>query len=66
MTTVAEIEQAIPSLPERDLAALRAWFAEFNAIARDRQFEQDVADGRLDALADEALADSRERRCNRP
>jgi hypothetical protein len=51
MSTVHEIEDAIRKLPEGDLAALRAWFAEFDAAVWDRQFERDVADGRLDALA---------------
>jgi hypothetical protein len=60
MSTVDEIENAIRKLPEEDLAALRAWFAEFDAEAWDRQFERDVADGRLEALADEAVRDLRE------
>jgi hypothetical protein len=55
MKTVAEIENAIGQLPDEDLAALRAWFAEFDAAVWDRQFERDVAEGRLDALAEEAL-----------
>jgi hypothetical protein len=63
MSTVDEIEDAIRQLPENDLVALRAWFAEFDAAVWDRQFERDVADGRLDALADEALRDWREGRC---
>jgi hypothetical protein len=63
MSTVHEIEDAIRKLPDEDLVALRAWFAEFDAAAWDRQFEQDVAEGRLDALADEALRDAREGRC---
>ncbi|GAC1448642.1 MAG: hypothetical protein NVSMB9_32000 [Isosphaeraceae bacterium] len=63
MSTVDEIEDAIRNLPDHDLVALRAWFAEFDAAAWDRQFERDVAEGRLDALADEALRDGREGRC---
>lgn len=63
MSTVDEIEEAIRKLPDEDLATLRAWFAEFDAAAWDRQFEEDVAEGRLDALADEALRDGREGRC---
>ena len=63
MSTIQEIEDAIRQLPEDDLAAFRAWFAEFDAAAWDRQFERDVAEGRLDALADEALRDAREGRC---
>ncbi len=63
MSTIHEIEDAIRTLPDDDLVALRAWFAEFDAAAWDRQFERDVAEGRLDALADEALRDAREGRC---
>lgn len=63
MSTVDEIEDAIRKLNEDDLVALRAWFAEFDAEAWDRQLERDVAEGRLDALAEEALRDWREGRC---
>ena len=52
MSTIREIEDAIRQLADDDLAALRAWFAEFDAAAWDRQFERDVAEGRLDALAE--------------
>jgi hypothetical protein len=58
MSTIQEIEDAIRLLPEDDLAKFRAWFAEFDASAWDRQFERDVAEGLLDALADEALLDA--------
>jgi hypothetical protein len=50
-------------LPPKDLSAFGAWFAEFDAEAWDKQFEQDVAAGRLDKLADGALADLRNGRC---
>jgi len=63
MRTINEIEDAIRKLPEEDLVTLRAWFAEFDAEAWDRQFERDVAEGRLDTLAEEALQDRREGRC---
>ena len=59
MSAIAEIEDAIRKLPDEELAVLRAWFAEFDAAAWDRQFERDAAAGRLDALADEALRDAR-------
>lgn len=59
MSTVKEIERAVADLSHDDLSQFRAWFAEFDARAWDRQFEEDVAAGRLDALAEEALADFR-------
>ncbi|MCI0492395.1 MAG: hypothetical protein L0Z07_05625 [Planctomycetes bacterium] len=63
MSRIVEIEQAVRQLPAEDLAAFRAWFAEFDAGIWDRQFEDDVAAGRLDALAEEAIEDLRQGRC---
>jgi hypothetical protein len=50
------------SHPSARTRRARAWFATFDAAAWDRQFEQDVTEGRLDHLADEALKDLREGR----
>jgi hypothetical protein len=70
MSTLQEIEAAVSQLKAEELAAFREWFAEFDARAWDLQFEQDVSTGRLDKLAEEALEDLREGRCdsrqNRP
>ena len=63
MSTVQDIQDAVRHLSTEDLAAFREWFAEFDAILWDRQIEADVASGRLDKLADEALQDLREGRC---
>lgn len=62
MSTIQEIERAVVGLSPEELTEFRAWFLEFDAAAWDRQLEQDAAAGRLDALADEALADLREHR----
>ncbi len=63
MGSIEEIETAVARLSCEDLAAFRAWFAQFDAQAWDRQFEEDAAAGRLDALADEALCDLHAGRC---
>nr|BAL54795.1 hypothetical conserved protein [uncultured Acetothermia bacterium]BAL59875.1 hypothetical conserved protein [Candidatus Acetothermum autotrophicum] len=63
MDTIEEIAEAVRRLSPQDLAAFRAWFAEFDASVWDQQFEEDVAAGRLDRLAEEALQDLREGRC---
>ena len=63
MSTVQEIQEAVSQLAQEDLAAFRAWFAEFDATLWDRHFEEDVAARRLDQLAEEALNDLREGRC---
>ena len=63
MSGVNEIERAVRQLTPAELDAFREWFAEFDAAAWDRQLEDDVAAGRLDALAEEALTDLRAGRC---
>jgi hypothetical protein len=63
MSTVEDIKQAVLELSATDLATFRAWFAVFDADVWDRQFDQDVAEGRLDALATEALQDLSAGRC---
>jgi hypothetical protein len=59
MSTVQEIESAVSHLPPADLAAFRAWVADFDAAAWDRTFAADVAAGRLEAFSEEALSDLR-------
>jgi hypothetical protein len=62
MSKVEEIERAVSQLDREQLAAFRRWFLEFDAEVWDRQFEDDVAAGRLDKLGEEAQTDLREGR----
>ena len=57
MTTVKEIESAILRLSPEELAVLREWFDEFDAQMWDKQFEEDAKSGKLDKLAEQAIAD---------
>ena len=63
MSNLQEIERAVSQLSAEELTAFRVWFAEFDAERWDRQFEADVAAGRLDELAERALQHLREGRC---
>ena len=56
MSKVENIEQEVQRLKPSELAAFRRWFAEFDAQAWDRQIEEDIQNGKLDKLAEEALA----------
>ena len=56
MSKVENIEQEVQRLKPSELAAFRRWFTEFDAQAWDRQIEEDVQNGKLDKLAEEALA----------
>lgn len=63
MRSVQTIQEAMRQLSTEELAELRVWFAEFDATRWDRQFESDIAAGRLEQLAHEALKDLRDGRC---
>jgi len=55
MSKVEAIEQQIEKLSPEELASFRRWYATFDAEAWDRQLEDDVKAGKLDALAEKAL-----------
>ncbi len=59
MTTLEDIEKAVTELPADQLAKFRAWFEEFEATRFDQRIERDAKAGRLDQLAEQALADFR-------
>ena len=62
MSAAQEIEKAVRQLTTEELAALRAWFAEFEAEEWDRQLDADVAVGGLHWLIEEAREDLSEGR----
>ena len=57
MSKIEQLEQQVQGLSEEELAQFREWFLEFDWAMWDRQLERDVAAGRLDAMADNALRD---------
>ena len=59
MTQVEKIEREIAALSRAELAEFRRWFADFDAAHWDEQLAADIAAGKLDSLADEALAEHR-------
>lgn len=57
MTKLEDIEKAVLQLDPDDLARFKAWFEEHQERLFDVRFEKDVRDGKLDWLAEEALAE---------
>jgi hypothetical protein len=57
MTTVESIENRVEKLSLKELSEFRLWFAKYDANAWDAQIEVDAVAGKLDALAQEALAE---------
>ena len=57
MSTVAEIQNAITTLPEKEQRELSRWLSELCADAWDAQIEEDIKAGRLDHLIAQAEKD---------
>ncbi len=55
--TVEDIQSAASKLSRRELAEFEEWFEEYIDDIWDKQFEEDVKAGRLDKLAEQAMAD---------
>jgi hypothetical protein len=56
MKTAEDIARAIEQLDPRELARFRVWYEAFEADRFDAAIERDAHAGKLDALAEEALA----------
>jgi hypothetical protein len=59
MSKIEEIEEAVEQLSPKELSVFRTWFSAYDAAQWDAAIEIDVAAGKLDSLADEALSDYR-------
>jgi len=59
MTKLEDIEKAVAELAPSELARFRAWFAEFDATRFDEKIERAARSGKLDRLAEKALAEFR-------
>ena len=57
MLTIEQIENAILQLPPNQIGELLEWFLNLDYTRWDVQLEKDIAEGKLDALAAEAIAD---------
>jgi hypothetical protein len=63
MSALEQIEAAILTLPSDEFQQLRQWFFDLDYQRWDEQLERDVAEGKLGALAEEAIAEFRAGRC---
>jgi hypothetical protein len=57
MSTVEQIEAAILKLSPQELSHLANWVLDLDEQRWDEQIEQDIAAGKLDFLAQEAVAE---------
>lgn len=63
MIKIEEIMIAVTHLSRPELRDFSAWYKQFEAEIWDMQLEEDVRTGKLDSLAEEALADFKAGRC---
>lgn len=63
MIKVRDIEKAITSLPKKELNEFRNWFAKYDGVQWDKQFENDVRTGKLSTLANKAISDFKKGKC---
>jgi hypothetical protein len=57
MTKIEKLEREVQELSRAELAAFRDWFREYDSDEWDRQIEEDIRAGKLDALSEEAIAE---------
>lgn len=57
MSTVEQIEAAILKLSPQELSHLAGWVLDLDEQRQDEQIERDIVAGKLDFLAQEALAE---------
>ena len=56
MTKLEKLENEVQRLNPDELAAFRDWFRRYDSDEWDKEIERDVSAGRLDKLAEEAIA----------
>lgn len=56
MTRIQKLEQEIRKLAPSELEAFRKWFQDYDSDQWDSQIEEDALAGKLDRLAEKALA----------
>ena len=55
--SVNTLKKAVAKLSEAELREFRSWYESFDAKLWDKQIERDIAQGKLDHLAERALSD---------
>ena len=56
MRKVEKLENEVQQLSPDELAAFRDWFRRYDSDEWDKEIERDVLAGKLDKLAEEAIA----------
>jgi len=57
MSNLEQTKAAILSLPSNEFEKLKQWFFDLDYERWDKQLEQDIAEGKLEAFAQEAISE---------
>jgi len=57
MTKIEKLTNEIQQLSREELTAFRDWFRRYDADEWDKEIEEDIWAGRLEGLANKAIAD---------
>ena len=63
MSSIEQIKTAILSLAPSEFQRLRQWIFDVDYQRWDEQIERDIAQGKLDALAEEAISEFKAGQC---
>jgi hypothetical protein len=56
MSTLEQTKAAILSLPDSEFEQLKVWLSDLDYQRWDEELEKDIAEGKLEGLAQEAIA----------
>ena len=57
MSTLEQTKAAILYLPDNEFEQLKIWLSDLDYQRWDEELEKDIAEGKLEALAQEAIAE---------
>lgn len=63
MSSLEQTKAAILSLPSNEFEKLKQWLLDLDYQRWDEQLEQDIAEGKLEAFAQEAIAEFESGHC---
>jgi len=57
MARIEELTSEVQQLSREELSAFREWFRKYDSDEWDKEIEEDISAGRLESLANKAIAD---------
>ena len=65
MANITEVKETIKKLPDEDFNAFADWFEKLEEKRWDKELGKDIAEGKLDDLANEAINEYKTGKCTK-